>query len=804
MKNKLIIHGHFYQPPREDPWFGLIPHQDSALPYHDWNERITKECYAANSMSRTLNPFGQITDIVNNYRFMSFNFGPTLLSWLKDNANYVYKNIIEADKISRDLNGGHGNAIAQGYNHTILPLNSNEDIKTQVTWGLQDFEYHYGRKAEGMWLPETGVNLNVVDILIEEGVNFILLSPWQAEAVCPAGSNKWQSLHNNPIPSGKAYRIERPHGSINVFFYNHILATGISFQHYLRNAERLYNHIVSFKQNADPGHLINIATDGEVYGHHEPFGDMCLAALTKLVKAGPDFEFTNYGYYLEQYPPGHLVKLKEGEKNLGTSWSCVHGVARWYRNCGCTTGGPPEWNQEWRTPLRDAFIYLRDRLRGIYIKEMSQLSQKDPMQIRNAYIDVLSHHVDRLEFARSIIDRAKPEDTGVMNKFYTLLEGQKYSMYMFTSCGWFFSEISGLEAMQNLRYAIRALELYSGFAEQDILTPFLAELENARSNIHNYGSGRNIIETMIMPYKKKLHHGAAILILSYLCLGTQYKKETYGIFKKLDFKVDSKTDSKPSFPEHIGEITVMDITTFNTATYHFTLSESALEGITLILKKKKPDNSYENQIEIFPGELPIQLRTHITSTISTHVVDSCITESEKSLQLTMDALIYLKKMHVLRPKTIIELAELLIDRIFEKILNDPTIIPPESELKQVKELVTFTKEYELNVDIESLKKKISGMIIYQTDRLTEEIEEETTKVIIHLLETSREIGTEPETTRAQDKIFQLLKGSKKYSLKKIEKDKDFIVFNRLRRLIKLGSYIGFDVEEYKDQFFNIE
>lgn len=802
MKNKLIIHGHFYQPPREDPCLGIIPYQESAHPYHDWNERITKECYAANSMSRTLNAFGQITDIVNNYCYISFNFGPTLLSWLKDNADYVYKNIIEADKVSMTMNSGHGNAIAQAYNHTVLPLCSNEDIKTQIVWGLKDFEHHFKRKSEGLWLPETGVNLHVIDLLIEEGISFIILSPWQAEAVCPIGSNKWQSLHNNPAPTGRPYRIERPHGSMNVFFYNHILATGISFQHYLRNAEKLYDRLVSFKQNIDPEHLISIATDGEVYGHHEPFGDMCLAALTKLVNQGNDFEFTNYGQYLASHAPTHLVKLKEGEKGLGTSWSCIHGVARWYRNCGCTTGGQPEWNQEWRTPLRNAFIYLRDQLKSKYIKEMNSLSQKDPMEIRNTYIQVLTREVDRIEYARQYINRKKPDDPETLKHFYTLLEGQKYSMFMFTSCGWFFSEISGLEATQNLRYAIKALKLYKGSADQDILSPFLSELENARSNIPSYGSGRNIVESIILLHTKELHHGAAIFILSELCSGTTYKNNTCGIFKKKNFKVDN-ADSKPSFPRRVGKITVTDYTIFNTAEYHFTLSESDLQGITLTLKKKKPEDGYEAPIEIFAGDLPIQLRTHITNSISTHVVDSCISESQKSLSLTMDALIYLKKMHVHRPKTIIELAELLIDRIFEKILVDPTIIPPESELRQVKNLVIFTKEYELSVDIESLKKKISAMITYQTGRLTEKIEEETTSVIVHLLETCREFGTEPEITRAQDRIFQLLKASKNYSLDKIEKEKDFKGFNKLRRLIKLGSLLGFDVEEYKNKFFGI-
>jgi alpha-amylase/alpha-mannosidase (GH57 family) len=803
VKNKLIIHGHFYQPPREDPWIGLVPSQTTAYPYHDWNERITRECYAANSMSRTLNAFGQITDIVNNYSFISFNFGPTLLNWLKMNTNYVYENIIEADRISLVKNNGHGNAIAQAYNHTILPLCSPEDAKTQVIWGIKDFEVHFGRKSEGIWLPEAAVNMSVVDLLIEQGVRFIILSPWQAEAICPIGGNKWQPLNNNPILSGRAYQIDRPHGSIAVFFYNHILATGISFQNFLQNADRLYEKLVSFKQNADPTYLVNIASDGEVYGHHEPFGDMCLAALIKLVKKNDDFKFLNYGMYLDLHPPTYLVKLRNGERGLGTSWSCVHGVARWYRNCGCTTGNKPDWNQEWRTPLRNALVYLRDKLRAIYIREMSLLSSNDPKEIRNSYIDVLTEKVNKNDFIKKCVDKTDPLNKKIIHRFFSLLEGQKYSMFMFTSCGWFFSEISGLETMQNMRYAIKASELHQMTNNQDILSPFLSELENARSNISTYGSGRNIVESIILKEKKGLQHGAAIFILSELCASKTYKNNTYGIFKRVDFSVE-KPERNKTIIEKRGKVSIKDYMTQHSATFQFSLKEEELKGISLTLREDIPGDKHQKEIEISVGDLPIELRTYITSTVSSHVVDRCITESLESFNATRNALIYLKKMHVHRPKTIIELAELLIDRILEKSLNDPTVVPSETTLQRIKDLVIFTNEYELSVDIESLKQKISAIISYQANKLTNAIEEEPTRVIIHLLETCRQFGNEPEITKAQDRVFQLLRSIKNNSLKKIEEKKDFTALNRIRRLIKLGATLGFDVEKHKEYFFVIE
>ena len=383
MKNNLIIHGHFYQPPRENPWIGLIPRQKSASPYENWNRKITKECYAANTYSRFLDANGSIVDIINNYTYISFNFGPTLLNWLMSYAPTIYAQILEADRLSLNNNAGHGNAIAQAYNHSILPLCSLEDAETQIIWGLKYFESRFNRSSEGFWLPEAAVNSSIIDLLIKQKIKFIILSPWQAEAFCPLGSKKWKPLGDNPIPSDRVYRIDRPQGSIAVFFYNHQLAHGISFEHYLTDADRLYEKLLTFRHTARPDHLVNIATDGEIYGHHEPFGDMCLAALVRIIDRENDFTLSNYGRYLEEHPPTYLAQLKEGENNLGTSWSCFHGVDRWYRDCGCTTGGKEGWNQKWRAPLRDALIHLRDSLKNIFINEIPNFSGTDPQKIRN-------------------------------------------------------------------------------------------------------------------------------------------------------------------------------------------------------------------------------------------------------------------------------------------------------------------------------------------------------------------------------------------------------------------------------------
>jgi len=504
MQNKLIIHGHFYQPPREDPWSGLIPVQKSAAPYSNWNYRITRECYAANAFSKILDNKGSILDIVNNYRYISFNFGPTLLSWLKDSSPEVYNRIIEADRQSFKFNKGHGNAIAQSYNHSILPLCSTEEARTQIIWGLKHFEFHFGRVSEGLWLPEAAVNSSILDLLIEEGIKFIILSPWQAGAYSVKSSIKWQALADQPIPSDRVYQINRPEGSIALFFYNHSLASGISFSHFLHSADSLYTQISSFKSSDPVKNLINIATDGEIYGHHEPFGDMCLAALIRLIEKRDDFQLTNYGLYLEEHPPQFLVKLKGGEDNLGTSWSCSHGVSRWYKDCGCADGGKEGWNQRWRKPLRETLNKLKNKLEHAYLAEMKGFSSFDPIALRNHYIEVIQGHSNRKEFADSFLDKINKQDENSEATFFNLLEGQKYAMFMFTSCGWFFADLSGIETIQNLAYAVRAIELYSPFTGDKLLKSFLQSIGSAHSNIAKQGSGREIVEKHVFPMREQL------------------------------------------------------------------------------------------------------------------------------------------------------------------------------------------------------------------------------------------------------------------------------------------------------------
>lgn len=520
----LIIHGHFYQPPREDPYTDMIDKQNSAHPYHDWNERINKECYSANASSRVLDETGKIISIINNYEYISFNFGPTLLNWLERNDKKTYEKIIEADYKSRERNGGHGNAIAQAYNHMILPLADDRDKYTQIIWGIKDFRKRFGRDPEGMWLPETAVNDRVLQVLIDNGIKFTILSPHQAEAIRPLdGSSGWIDVSHGEIDYSQPYVSKQPNGEIYLFFYNHVISTAVSFEHLCRSSENFINVILRNNNPHKDIWMIPIATDGEVYGHHEPFADMCLAALIYKNNKENLFKMVNFAYYLDIVKPKYEVRLKKGNNNLGTSWSCVHGVDRWYRDCGCTTYSQPGWNQKWRTPLRNAMDYLRDNFFIVFEREGNKYF-KNVWEARNDYVEVImaknsgyneEYEKVRDEFLRKHIkeewwtkEKVVEEDREINWKTEALrfMEASANAMYMYTSCGWFFADISGIETVQIMRYASRVLDLMQPYFSPEVKEKFLSILGLAESNIKEYKDGRWIFENWIEKTKFSEQH----------------------------------------------------------------------------------------------------------------------------------------------------------------------------------------------------------------------------------------------------------------------------------------------------------
>lgn len=493
----LTIHGHFYQPPRENPWLEAIELQDSALPFHDWNERINKECYNPNSVSKIVDSRNRILDVVNNYEYMSYNFGPTLLSWMEQFAPLTYERIIKADIESISEHNGHGNAIAQVYNHIIMPLANEHDKETQIKWGIRDFEYRFGRKPEGMWLAETAVDDDTLRILEANGIKFTILSPYQADKFKKKGDKEWTDVSWGNIDPARSYKYNiksAPGKSIDLFFYDGAISRSVAFDELLKDGNKFIKRLKEGVSDCrDFPQIVNIATDGESYGHHTKFGDMALAYVLKVKAKDEGFKITNYAEYLEKYRSDCEVEIKQA-----SSWSCFHGVGRWKEDCGCSTGGHPGWNQKWRKPLREALDYLRDELVIIFEQEGPKYFD-NVWEVRNNYIDVI---LDRNEMnvKKFQQDNFKP-DLSDEQKVHAmeLLEIQRQAMLMYTSCGWFFSEISGIETVQIMKYAARAMQLATKFSNKDLETHFLEILSEAKSNIPEHGTGKDIFERFVKP-----------------------------------------------------------------------------------------------------------------------------------------------------------------------------------------------------------------------------------------------------------------------------------------------------------------
>jgi alpha-amylase/alpha-mannosidase (GH57 family) len=496
MERYICIHGHFYQPPRENPWLEGVELQDSAYPYHDWNERITAECYGPNTAARILDSKKSVMEIINNYSRMSFNFGPTLLSWMENRRPEIYQAILEADRLSSERFSGHGSAMAQACSHMIMPLANRRDKYTQILWGIKDFEKRFGRFPEGMWLPETAVDTETLEIMAELGIKFTLLAPRQARRVrrMTRGA-RWHEVGEGRIDPTTAYLCMLPSKKkISLFFYDGPISQDIAFGGLLSSGEAFAQRLLSaFNDQRDWPQIVHIATDGETYGHHHRFGDMGLAYCLHLIESQNLATIINYSAYLEKHPPTHWVEIIDH-----SSWSCVHGVERWKENCGCYSGMHPGWSQAWRKPLREAMDWLRDTLAPLY-EDHSRDLLKDPWKARDEYIDIiLDRRPENGEafFSRNAVKALSSEEKA---KVLKLLEMQRNAMLMYTSCGWFFDEISGIETTQVLRYAARALQLAQELGNAAIEKGFLQSLEKAPSNIREFEHGGKIYEMFVKP-----------------------------------------------------------------------------------------------------------------------------------------------------------------------------------------------------------------------------------------------------------------------------------------------------------------
>ncbi len=494
----VTVHGHFYQPPRENPYLDAVELQESAAPAHDWNERIHHECYRPNAFARILNERGEVLEIVNNYEYLSFNIGATLLSWLERYDIETYQRILEADrKSAQRLIGpdgqGHGNAIAQVYNHIIMPLANSRDKLTQIRWGKADFRARFGREPEGLWLAETAVDYPTLEALIAEGIRFIILAPSQAQR-CRDPQGRWHEVSGSQIDATRPYRCHLPDSSgfIDIFFYDGPISRDMGFNDVLSSSQHLSGRLgQAVRGDHRKSQLIAVATDGETFGHHKSGTEKALAYAFRHEIPQRDWLVTNFAHYLSLHPPTWEVTLKPI-----TAWSCSHGVGRWQDDCGCGGGG--SWHQKWRKPLREALDWLRDQLAAVFSDKGTELF-RNPWEARDAYIQVILDRSERTLDAFWSAHQSRPLSAAERVDALRLLEMQRHALLMYTSCGWFFEELSRPEGVQILRYAARAIELAGDVAGVRLEPEFIERLKAAPSNVEHFGTGDQVYHQLVKP-----------------------------------------------------------------------------------------------------------------------------------------------------------------------------------------------------------------------------------------------------------------------------------------------------------------
>jgi len=600
MVKAVCIHGHFYQPPRENPGLEAIELQDSAWPFHDWNARIAAECYGPNAAARIHDDEDWIRAIVNNYERISFNFGPTLLSWMEQQAPDLYQAILDADRTSRERFDGHGNAIAQVFHHAIMPLCNDRDKRTQVRWGIRDFQLRFGREPEGMWLAEAAVDTPTLEVLAEHGIAFTVLAPSQASRVRRStlvnrenpsnrsNRGRWKSIADGSIDPKRPYLCRLPSGrSISLFFYDGPVSREVAFDELLADGHRFAARLVNlFDDNRDPeeGQLVHIATDGETFGHHHRFGEMALASALDAIDSAdayPGVELSNYGLFLERHPPTHEVEIIEN-----SSWSCAHGVERWKSDCGCNGGRGKGWNQAWRAPLRESLDLVRDTLEPLFEAKAAEYLTA-PWDARDDYVDVVVRRSD--ETFATFLERhgKRPLSDDETRIVLRLLEIQRHALTMYTSCGWFFDDLSGIETVQVLSYAARVLRLADNVFAPRLEEKFLDTLSKAHSNIASHGDGRAVFEKFVRPGRVDLESVAAHVAIR--SVFDPYDDDTqvhcYHVVRE-----DARTQVSGKASLSVGKVRVTSIVTRDSALFTFAVPHFGQHLLNGGVRTTRPSN----------------------------------------------------------------------------------------------------------------------------------------------------------------------------------------------------------------------
>ena len=757
----LCIHGHFYQPPRENAWLDMIEQQDSAAPYHDWNERICAECYGPNALARLLDGQQNLIQLTNNYSRISFNFGPTLLSWMEKQEPEVYRAILEADKISQTRFGGHGSAIAQVYNHMILPLANARDKETQIKWGITDFTKRFGRAPEALWLAETACDTPTLCALADAGMKFVILAPGQCARVRKIGTDQWEEVGAAVDPK-RAYRCNLPNGKqIALFFYDGPISQGIAFSDTLSSGEKLASRLLGTYTNSEEAQLMHIATDGETYGHHQKFADMSLAYCLKKVEETPDVNLTVYGEFLEKYPPQYEAQIVEN-----SSWSCCHGVERWRADCGCNSGRAG-WHQKWRAPLRAALDFVRDEL----IKTFETVGKeyfKDPWAARNDYVDLMldrSLDAQHCFFLKHATEKAWNDRAGAL----MLLEMQKNALFMYTSCGWFFDEISGIETVQIMQYACRALELNKRLTGNDLEPAFVEKLAAAPSNIKELKNGARVYERYVKPQTTPIEKLALEHIITLMA------DETTNPHRAFSCDVVSFNPRKFSAPNArlwAGDITLKSTITLVEQPIVFAVFRRGAAEFTCAVQKHDGSDltAWLNELEnLFNAQKYEEIHTAITKRITqVYPVSSMINDVRRKVMQST-----LRKLDAQTDDAFSKLfeAQYPVVRALQVIGSPvPQAFVPVAEFVLAEDIKAEIRAADINIGaLEELMEDVKALGLNVAPRVNEVVTDKVTNLafafarnpektaaamkLVELLNYAEIFGFKPDTVKAQEFVF---------------------------------------------------
>jgi alpha-amylase/alpha-mannosidase (GH57 family) len=840
MKKYLTIHGHFYQPPRENPWTEAIDRQPGAYPEHDWNEKINAECYFPNGFSRILDSHNRITEIVNNYSKINFDFGPTLLSWLEEQAPAVYQRILQADREGAAQNNGHGPAIAQAYNHIILPLAPVEDQHTQIRWGIADFRHRFKREPESIWLPETAIDQTTLNILTGYPFKYIILSPYQAQRIRSLNGdhNDWQTVEDGHIDSRRAYRCfardengEKIAGSfIDIFFYNGNLARAISFEDLLQDGKNLADRVDEAFGQGDGAQLVSIATDGESYGHHKRFGDMALAYLLHVEAQAREMTPITYGAFLEMHPPQLEVELKAGPDGEGTAWSCAHGVGRWYRDCGCHTGGELHWNQAWRFPLRQALDNLRDALRELTFSAGSELLENFA-EARDDYIQAI---LDRSEAAMlQFFEKHAAHPLSESEKHYAiaLMEIERQIQLMYTSCGWFFNELSGIETVQIIKYAARAIQVAESISDRNFENRFLEDLKQAKSNIPEYRDGewiyQNLVKPLVVSFSKVAGHFAICSALE--VIKNQKKRHEVYIYniETLDYQLAEQTGQKL----HIGKVRVSSKRTFRRETIGYALLHSSIiENVKCATKSLQNDADYEQAksrlLQRFAdnhadfdeaflknwgdalfslGDIFYDERESVAETIVKNQLGEVAACAEEIFDKSRGIITILSGLGLPLPEEIVQPAKITLSNI---ILTEVAKLRHVADVAQYEKAVAAAdtaRKMQISLLTDKAARLFQKKLARKLGALQKNFKNTDVQKLTQLIEVAERLQLELHYTPIQNYLYAILQQQVNPAIEKIVRGEgDDALYEAVNSILRIAYRLNFNITHYKDRLDTFE